>query len=128
MRFIALFLFSQTALAEMPPRDVLERYCVSCHDAEVKKGDLDLDSMLGDDIAKNPDTWESVVKQLTARHMPPIGKKRPDDAGYAQVVDRLVTELDQLPPNPGHAPTLRRLTRVEYQNAVRDLLAVEFDA
>ncbi len=128
MRFIALLLFTQSALAEMPPRVVLERYCVSCHDADAKKGDLDLESMLGDDIAKHAETWEVVVKQLTARHMPPIGKKRPDDAGYAEMVNKLTTDLDKQPPNPGHAPTLRRLTRVEYQNAVRDLLAVDFDA
>lgn len=128
MRFIALLLFSQALLAEMPPRMVLERFCIDCHDSDVKRGDLDLESLLGDDIAKHADTWEAVVKQLNARHMPPIGKKRPDDAGYAEMVGRLVTELDKLPPNPGHAPTLRRLTRVEYQNAVRDLLGVEFDA
>jgi hypothetical protein len=128
MRFIALLLFSQAAIAQMPPRAVLERFCIDCHDSDVKKGGFDLTSILGDDIAKHADVWETVVKQLTARHMPPIGKKRPDDAGYAEVVSKLTTELDKQQPNPGHAPTLRRLTRVEYQNAVRDLLAVEFDA
>ena len=111
-----------------PPREILERYCIDCHDADVQKGDLNLDSILGDDIAKHADTWEAVVKQLNARHMPPIGKPRPDEAGYEAAVKQLTAELDQQPPNPGRGPTLRRLTRVEYQNAVRDLLAVEFDA
>lgn len=128
MRFIALLLFSQIARAEMPPRDVLERYCVSCHDTDVKKGGVDLDSILGDGIAKHAETWEAVVKQLNARHMPPIGKKRPDEAGYEKVVRELTTELDRQPPKHVASPTLRRLTRVEYQNAVRDLLAVDFDA
>src|SRR5205807_6228842 len=31
-------------------------------------------------------------------------------------------------PDPGRTPTLRRLNRTEYQNAVRDLLAVDVDA
>ena len=31
-------------------------------------------------------------------------------------------------PDPGRTPTLRRLNRTEYQNAVRDLLALEVDA
>ena len=128
MRFIALLLFSQAAIAQMPPRAVLERFCIDCHDSDVKKGDFDLSSILGDDIAKHADVWETVVKQLTTRHMPPVGKKRPDESGYEATVKQLTTELDKQPPNPGHAPTLRRLTRVEYQNAVRDLLAVEFDA
>ncbi len=128
MRFIALLLFSQAAIAEMPPREVLERFCIDCHDSDVKKGGFDLNSIVGDDIVKHADVWETVVKQLIARHMPPVGKKRPDESGYETMVKQLTTELDKQQPNPGHAPTLRRLTRVEYQNAVRDLLAVEFDA
>src|SRR5581483_4730002 len=31
-------------------------------------------------------------------------------------------------PNPGHTETIRRLTRTEYQNAIRDLLALDIDA
>src|SRR4029077_9579822 len=31
-------------------------------------------------------------------------------------------------PNPGRTDTLRRLNRTEYQNAVRDLLALDIDA
>src|SRR5207248_90914 len=30
--------------------------------------------------------------------------------------------------NPGRTDTIRRLTRTEYQNAIRDLLALEIDA
>jgi len=109
-------------------RQILDTHCVGCHDADTSKGDLNLAAILEDGIAEHAETWEKVVKQLNARHMPPIGKKRPDEAGYDEVVKQLTTELDRQPPNPGLAPTLRRLTRVEYQNAVRDLLAVDFDA
>jgi hypothetical protein len=109
-------------------RQILDTHCLECHDREAKKGGIDLESILGEDIAKHPETWEAVVQQLTARHMPPVGKNRPDEAGYAAVINKLTTELDRLPPDPGPAPTLRRLTRVEYHNAVRDLLAVDFDA
>jgi len=31
-------------------------------------------------------------------------------------------------PNPGRTETFRRLNRTEYQNAIRDLLALEVDA
>src|SRR5438552_4713150 len=31
-------------------------------------------------------------------------------------------------PNPGRTETLRRLNRTEYQNAIRDLLALDVDA
>ena len=128
IRPLLAFIFITTSASAADFRQIIDTHCIDCHDHDAKKGDVDLESILADDIAKHADTWESVVKQLTARQMPPIGKKRPDDAGYAEMVDRLVAELDIQPPNPGHAPTLRRLTRVEYHNAVRDLLAVDFDA
>ena len=130
MRIVGILLIAlgSSVSAAQPPRAVLERYCIDCHDGEAKKGGIDLDAILDDDIATHADVWEQVVKQLNARHMPPVGKKRPDEAGYAEVVNHLVTDLDRLPPNPGDAPTLRRLTRAEYQNAVRDLLTVDFDA
>jgi len=110
---------------------MLETYCMNCHDAETKKGKVDLESIFQDEVSAHADVWEDVVRQLTARHMPPAGKKRPDEAGYDAAVAALVRELDanaQLHPKPGRTDTLRRLTRTEYQNAVRDLLGVEFDA
>ena len=119
------------ALAAQPPSAVLEKYCIGCHDADTKKGGVDLDSILGDDIPKNPDVWETVIRQLNAHHMPPAGKKRPDEAGYAEAVKALVSELDAhaaKSPAPGRTDTLRHLTRTEYQVVVRDLLAVDFEA
>lgn len=128
MKHLLWFLLASTALAERPPRAVLERFCIDCHDAEVKKGGVDIDAILSGDIGANSETWEAVVKQLNARHMPPIGKKRPDEHGYNELIAALTEELDAQPPKPIAGPTFRRLTRTEYQNAVRDLLAVEFDA
>ena len=82
------------------------------------------------DVAKHPDVWEKVVRKLRARQMPPVGKERPDDATYDRVTALLETSLDRAAaahPNPGRTATLRRLTRTEYQNAIRDLLALEID-
>lgn len=119
---------ASTAFAEAPPQAAIERFCIDCHDADAKKGGVDLDSILTEDLAAHTAIWEKVVKQLSARHMPPIGKKRPDEAGYADLVAALTKELDAQPARPSAGPAFRRLTRTEYQNAVRDLLAVEFDA
>ncbi len=128
----AAFILALTAHARAaPPAAMVERYCISCHDADTKKGDIDLDSILRDDVAAHGDTWEKVIRQLNARQMPPVGKKRPDEKSYSATAEALAKDLDAnaaLHPQPGRTPTLRRLTRVEYQNAVRDLLAVEFDA
>src|SRR5262249_24259362 len=75
--------------------------------------------------------WGKVGRRLRARQMPPAGRKRPEDEVYASVLSQLETALDRAAaarPNPGRTDTIRRLTRTEYQNAVRDLLAIQIDA
>jgi hypothetical protein len=62
--------------------------------------------------------------------MPPFGRPRPDKASVDAFIARLERDLDQAAvrtPNPGR-PVTHRLTRTEYANAVRDLLAIEVDA
>ena len=108
----------------------VEEYCVSCHDDEEKKGGLSLE-MVSADVSQQPEVWEKVVRKLRARQMPPVGRKeRPDEATYDATIRSLETSLDRAAaahPNPGRTATIRRLTRTEYQNAVRDLLALEVD-
>lgn len=106
-------------------------YCGNCHDRDTRKSGLDLDALISADFTAHPATWEKVVRKLAARQMPPLGKPRPDEAGYVKFVGMLEAELDRLAiakPDPGRTPTLRRLNRTEYQNAIRDLLALDIDA
>src|SRR5262245_41298488 len=53
-------------------KSVVSQYCVSCHDADVKKGGLNLEGIVGDDVAQHAKEWEHVVRKLRARQMPPI--------------------------------------------------------
>ena len=111
-------------------RAVVNEYCLTCHDADHEKGGLELESILGQPVAAHPAVWEKVVRKLRARQMPPVGKPRPNDASYQAVVAYLESSLDRAAaahPNPGRTATIRRLTRTEYRNAVRDLLAVDVD-
>src|SRR4029077_18409321 len=65
------------------------------------------------------------------RSMPPAGLPRPDESTYQALIAQLETSLDRAAaahPNPGRSDTFRRLNRTEYQNAIRDLLALEIDA
>ncbi len=113
------------------PATVIEEYCLSCHDEDHRKGDLALDAIRMDAIDRHPDVWEKVVRKLRARQMPPIGQDRPAEAVYEALIASLESSLDRAAaahPNPGRTATLRRLTRTEYQNAIRDLLAVDVDA
>src|SRR3989475_4692869 len=111
-------------------RDVINRYCVSCHNDRLKRGGLALDIVAAHEVGQNPEVWEKVLRKVRARQMPPVGMPRPDEATYETAIASLETSLDRaaaVNPNPGRTNTLRRLTRTEYQNAVRDLLALEID-
>src|SRR4051812_19223025 len=108
----------------------VDEYCLSCHDEDKKKGGLALDTIAAHEVVRHPDVWEKVVRKLRARQMPPVGKDRPDDRSYDAVVRYLETSLDRAAaahPNPGRTATIRRLTRTEYKNAIRDLLALDVD-
>lgn len=118
--------------AETPaPRVLIETYCVTCHAAEQPRGGLNLADVLAEEPARHPEVWEKVMRRLRGRQMPPAGRSRPTEAEYAEVVERLETALDRAAverSNPGRTDTVRRLNRTEYQNAIRDLLALEVDA
>ena len=81
------------------------------------------------------ETWEKVLRQLRAGTMPPPGAARPPQAFYARAAGYLARELEASAaarPNPGSLPLAHRLTRTEYANVIRDLLALpdlpkEFD-
>ena len=126
---------ASAAAAEQPVagavRAVVGKFCVECHGADAAKGGLNLEKILSEDVSRHSDAWEKVVRKLNARHMPPIGKPRPDERTYSAIVSSLETTLDRAAaakPKPGRTDTVRRLNRTEYQNAIRDLLALDIDA
>jgi hypothetical protein len=112
------------------PRTVLNQYCVACHNETLKTAGLMLDQADVDKPAANPALWEKVIRKLRMRAMPPPPMPRPDEAVYESLVAYLESELDQAAasnPDPGRLAAFHRLNRAEYTNAIRDLLAVDFD-
>lgn len=108
----------------------VESYCLGCHDKANKKGGLSFDDQIGADIERHTELWERVVRKLTARQMPPPGSERPEEREYGAIVEWLESSLDATAaahPHPGRTDTLRRLNRTEYQNTIRDLLALDVD-
>src|SRR3954463_7529190 len=89
IRVAGLWLVTAGAFAMSPVSEMAKHYCVSCHVAETKKGDLNLESILLDRTEDHADTWEKVVRKLNARQMPPPGKDRPDDATCDHAVSAL---------------------------------------
>jgi len=118
--------------AAAPWQAFVTQYCADCHDADTKKGELDLAAILRDDVTAHAREWEKVARRLRTRQMPPAERKeRPDEKTYEVVLAALESSLDAAAarnPNPGRTETLRRLNRTEYQNAIRDLLALDIDA
>jgi hypothetical protein len=83
-----------------------------------------------EDTGQHAEAWEKVVRKLGTRSMPPVGLPRPDERAYDALVSTLESSLDKAwaeKPNPGRTDTFRRLNRTEYQNAIRDLLALDVD-
>ena len=118
------------AQQQTPPVSVINRYCIGCHNSKLNTAGLALDALSPEKVNHHPEAWEKVVRKLRARYMPPAGLPRPDERAYGALVSELETSLDSAAaakPNPGRTDTFRRLNRTEYQNAIRDLLAVDVD-
>ena len=70
------------------------------------------------------------MTKLRAGAMPPAGRPRPDAKTYQTTTSWLENELDRAwlaTPNPGRISAVQRLNRTEYNNAIRDLLALDVD-
>jgi|RhiMethySRZTD1v2_1073278.scaffolds.fasta_scaffold18740_4 mono/diheme cytochrome c family protein len=119
-----------TAASPPPPRAVFDKYCVGCHNQRVKTAGLALDVLDPAQVGVHAEAWEKVVRKLRTGAMPPAGRPRPDKPVADGVAASLEAGLDRAAaehPNPGR-PTLHRLNRIEYRNAIRDLLALEIDS
>ena len=107
-------------------RAVLDRYCVVCHNEQIRTAGLALDTPNVERISEGAPVWEKVLRKLRGRAMPPAGMPRPDETTYDSLANYLEQELDGAEPNSGRS-VLHRLNRAEYTNAIRDLLALEID-
>ena len=123
---------SFTASAQVPDAQMasaaLKQYCVTCHNPQLRTAGLVIDPAGVNSVSANAETWEKVVQKLRSGSMPPSGVPRPPEATYKKVAAYLEKSLDTASaahPNPGAMPHLHRLTRTEYKNSVRDLLALD---
>jgi hypothetical protein len=128
--YIFALLTGGVAGAATDPRTFLDTYCVTCHNQKLQTAGLALDTADVTQPQANPEVWERVIAKLRAGSMPPPGKPRADAAAYRAVASLLENQIDQAwaaHPNPGRVPTVHRLNRAEYNNAIRDLLALDVD-
>jgi mono/diheme cytochrome c family protein len=111
-------------------REFLDRHCVTCHNARLRTANLALDTIDVTDVRTAAPVWEKVIRKLRMGAMPPPGRPQPERAAVGALVSYLETSLDRAAaatPDPGRTDSVHRLNRTEYQNAIRDLLALDVD-
>ena len=121
---------AQTASSPADHQQFLTRYCQGCHNDRAKTGGLSVQPLNIANLAANDETWEKMLRKISLGEMPPSGATRPPKQSLTEFTSWLSASLDRNAaqhPNPGRA-TLRRLNRVEYANAIRDLLDLDIDA
>ncbi len=110
-------------------KPLLERYCFDCHDASVKKADLDMETTCTTPSSKlDLRFWAKVNEQVRLKAMPPKDKKNQPSDAERQLIEKWIAGAEQTvlatpPTDPGLHP-VRRLTRHEYANSLHDLLGV----
>jgi hypothetical protein len=112
---------------------LLDQQCFDCHDEVEKKGGLDL-SVFKDEAAvmKDRKIWRSVYEKVESHQMPPPKRKSQPAEQDRQRLMEWIRDMASRPDpeigaiDPGK-PMLRRLTRLEYNNTLRDLFGLEID-
>jgi mono/diheme cytochrome c family protein len=113
--------------ARTDAQSAIGKYCATCHSDRLKTGGVVLDPAAVAHPGEQSEVWERVLRQLRAGTMPPPGAPRPPQTFYTRAAAYLARELETSAaarPNPGSLSPARRLTRTEYANVVRDLLAL----
>jgi hypothetical protein len=108
---------------------LIKQYCLSCHSAKVKKGDLDLERFTSlDHVRKDVKPWQAMIEMLESHEMPPKSKPQPTAEEHKRLLGWVRNFVDAearaRAGDPGPAP-LRRLSNAEYDATIRDLTGVD---
>lgn len=134
-----LFCLAAHAQFESDIRPLVESYCVSCHNPDKTKGDLNLarfetQAMVQDSLA----VWQRVAKRIESHEMPPQSRPQPSDAERKKILEWIgalqpaqgdcgqVASEESVSWYPGYVMS-RRLNRAEYQNTLRDLFGLDLE-
>ena len=130
---LSALVFASRSFAAAAPLDTqtaafINEHCLRCHGPEKAKGDFRLDQ-LDTDFSKSSafERWREVVTRVQSGEMPPTKEPRPPAAQVQTFVRQLSARLDaaSAKQRAEGRVVLRRLNRVEYENTVRDLFAVD---
>jgi hypothetical protein len=112
------------------PEQFVKTYCITCHNQKLKTAGLTLDNVDFAHPASHAEVLEKVIVKLRAGSMPPPNLPRADAATYSLIATTLEKQIDEASlahPDPGRIGAVHRLNRAEYNNAIRDLFALDVD-
>lgn len=122
------FALGEGALAAEPEiASFVDRHCAECHDDLTAEADLDLLALaFRPDDPANRERWIHVFDRIEKGEMPPAdsGESVPDTEREAivRVLGDALARADREAIRDGGRGPLRRLTRSEYEDTLRDLL------
>jgi hypothetical protein len=108
----------------------IEAHCTACHNDSLRTGGLSLRGIDVNNVGANAEVWEKVLHKVSTGQMPPPGRPRPEPVATHALTTGLAIALDDAAnkrPDPGRVGA-HRLNRMEYGNAIRDLLGLDVDA
>jgi len=113
---------------------LLKTFCFDCHhDADQPEGGLNLAKFKSEaDVLGDRAIWKEVFNKIESRQMPPPKHESLPTNDERQRLLDWISDIAARPDpklnarDPGK-PVIRRLTRLEYNNTVRDLLELETD-
>ena len=110
--------------------DVVQEYCVRCHNDRRLRGDLSLEDFAVEDAATEAPVAEQMIRKLRAGMMPPPGARRPAGdtlVALAETLEGIVDRAAEGRSNPGNRP-FQRVNRAEYERLVQQLFDLQVDA
>jgi hypothetical protein len=109
---------------------VVQRYCVVCHNQTMLTGNLSLEDFSVEHAPDQAETAEKMIRKLRAGMMPPPGMPRPSGDTLLTLAETLESDLDEVARAQLNVGVRRfqRLNQTEYERVIRDLLGLEVDA
>jgi hypothetical protein len=104
-----------------------EAHCMDCHGPKKAKGKITLHTLNANDLTAGHglEHWETILDMLHTGEMPPEDEAQPKQSDREAVAKWIEAGLRQYVAKArkeATAPTTRRLTNIEYENTMRDLL------
>ncbi len=121
---------SQELKTEIDVKGFLVRHCQECHSGDSPAAHFNIDSLSSEFERKYVlDAWIRVQEQVLCGLMPPKKQPRPSTEEVRSLSTWINTQAARVEPfsSADNATRVRRLSRLEYENTIRDLLDVAVD-